>query len=1055
MPTPTPTPAPRPPSRPTGPIRNPGQRQWNQRINRSRPSYANRLHDQESAGSATSYNTKPGGGGGYDFVNSMNSFGNSSGSSADPLTVFGSNPSRGDSNEDIPNNTVNDDAADDATDDARQQEENPSGSWADNTTPGEKVANAAKNIKGGKFGKIGRFGPVGFIIFVMLSLASVVSFFGGPGLMIVHVVETITSKYSLPLASVMESRSHKIIKAKLKNSTTGMCTPVKVRCKYATFSEREIKNLKKAGIEFEGKTKEFGIGSHKWVKPEGLKWTDKSGKTTIITPEEFSKKVKSMPEFAEALHTAYNHHFSSIRNNVFLKLKEKLHISDNKPENLDEKDKNKAAEGISEESRNGRKADKANARTNKDDPNYQGNDPDGCDGECQKKNGITSDLNQAADGTDSEASRLARAAGQSGLETVTKTLKVTGAVDDACSVYGMYKAVSLGVKMVRNVQLMRFAKLTLTVGSMIKAMNEFGNGNSSDVLTPENVALVGTLWTQTMRHTEKDDKGKDVITTTKSGIESFGFRYAAYGDSGIDDAASLYTNGGSFGGSTFGKVNDAITKIVDGIGGRKAADTTCKVNNNIFVQGTVLIGSIALMLIPGAGAAIKASTLVVQAGLQVALQVAQAILPGILADILSGYVLPKTFDELAGEVTGNATVSGAGALMSANSRQSMAPLTASQAQANKPFYDQYQRQYAREQRATHSPFDATSKYTFLGSIYSQFMPTFAKMQTGRLSDIFSAFGKLAAAPSRIFSAKANAAAGETYDTCKDTEYRDLNLATDPFCNVVYGTDNSTEPDELANSLSDSGEVDDEGKPTGEFAKWSKRCNESDTPIGSTGEDSTESDGSECLLGNGKNSGKYATYKVDQLILDSMENGESESDSSSGGSSSGGSASLPTGDAKSLAQQILDNPNITAWDSPRQQLTNTANGQIAIPESIATQYGRNLDPRILQVILLIAQKHKINITSLLRTEMSAGVLSKHPYGKAVDLSPIGGCGDGAGEECIQAIQEMIDANALPAGGGIGQSTCIGRSSINEVIKSKGLVTFRDSCDHLHIDLGDSV
>mgnify|MGYP000897397144 CR=1 FL=1 len=1047
-----PTPTPRPPRRSTSPVRNPGQRQWDQRINRSsRPNYANQLHDQESDGSDASY-AKSSGSGGYDFVNSMNSFGGrssggSSGSGIPGTPTTYSTPDT-ESRDVAPEN--------DATDDTREQEENPSGSWANNTTPaGDDTAKDGKT-KNSKFGKVaGKGGPIGLIMFLLLALASAVSFFGGPGLMIVHITEVITQKFSLPLASVMENRSTKIISAKLKNTTTGVCTPVKVRCKYATFSEREMKKLKKAGIEFEGKTRKFG----KWSKPEKLKWTDKAGKTTTITPENFKRMVKDMPEFAEALHTAYNPRFSSLSNNIFNKLLSKFKASKSKSKALDEKDKNKATEEINKEVKEGKKTTKANTGKNSDDPNYKGDDPDGCDDSCKRKNDVSNDLNQAADGTDSEASKIAKGAGKRGLKTAVGALKLTGAIDDACSVYGMYKAVSLGVKVIRNLQLIRLAiMLTLTTGSMIKAMNEFDNGHSSDTLTPDNVALVGTLWTQTMRHTEKDDKGNDVVTTTKSGIESFGFRYAAYGDSGIDDAASLFTNGGSFGGSTFGKVNDAIQAITDGIGGRKAANKTCKINNNMFVQGAVLVASIAVMLLPGAGQAIKATTLVTQGGLQIALQAAQMILPGILADILSGAIIPTKFDDLAGEVMGNATVSGAGALMSSNGRQSLAPLTASQAQANKPFYDRYQQQYAREQRATHSPFDATSRYTFLGSIYSQFMPTFAKIQTGRLSDIFSAFGKLATAPSRIFSSKAHAATGETYDTCKDAEYRDLNLATDPFCNVIYGTDDSTEPDELINSLSSSGEVDDEGKPTGKFAEWTKRCNESDTPIGSTGEDSTESDGSECLLGNGKNSGRYATYKVDQLILDSMENGDNENNSA-GSTNTGASGSLPTGDAKSLAQQILDNPNITVsegeWNSgnsPKDQLTNTAKGLPALPTPIATQYDRNIDPRILQLILFVAQKHKITITSLLRTTMTAGGWSLHPRGKAVDLSPIGTCGTGGEDECLQAIQEILDANLLPAGGGFGQQYCGNRGSMDAAIMSKGLNTFDDTCSHLHIDLG---
>ena len=209
--------------------------------------------------------------------------------------------------------------------------------------------------------------------------------------------------------------------------------------------------------------------------------------------------------------------------------------------------------------------------------------------------------------------------------------------------------------------------------------------------------------------------------------------------------------------------------------------------------------------------------------------------------------------------------------MSQNAISRMPVLTADQAAQQHAFYENYRKEYARYQRSTHSPLDATSKYTFMGSIYNQFMPTFAKLQSGTLGGMLGALGQIARAPAMIFTTKAKAATGETYDTCKDVEVRALNGATDLFCNYIGGITGpakNAEVDDVINTLDSN--VDDNENPTGDYANWIKRCNESDTPIGNTGTDSTESDGKECMAN--ETNGYYGSRNIDKALVVSMSEG---------------------------------------------------------------------------------------------------------------------------------------------------------------------------------------
>ena len=215
------------------------------------------------------------------------------------------------------------------------------------------------------------------------------------------------------------------------------------------------------------------------------------------------------------------------------------------------------------------------------------------------------------------------------------------------------------------------------------------------------------------------------------------------------------------------------------------------------------------------------------------------------------------------------------------------------------------------------------------------MPTFAKIQSGTLGGMLGALGQIARAPSMIFTTKAKAATGETYNTCKDIEVRALNGATDLFCNYVGGITGpakDAEVDDVINTLDSN--VDDNENPTGDYANWVKRCNESDTPIGNTGTDSTESDGKECMAN--ETNGYYGSRNIDKALATTMSEGFPTTDgsattqqaSTNGGGGSGQAVGEPELDQSQPSAEAAANgqPDPPVWRGlnngalPEDQLT---------------------------------------------------------------------------------------------------------------------------------------
>lgn len=752
-----------------------------------------------------------------------------------------------------------------ASDAVDEQENSTSGSWMNNVT-------GSKSRGGSKFSLKKSGGPVGIIISLVLGLAGVTSFFGGPSLLIVNLAEKINEKFNYQLTT-MDIRTKKIIDAKIKNTTTGICSPVSIRCKYATFSDKEIANFKKAGIEVETDSKTAITGRNKI--------TSMSFEGKPIAPANFVSEMKTNTRFNLAVKQGFNPKFAGFTDSVFNKVATKLRISKRAPfTDADGVSDETRLKRIEEDTKNGRSTGSIDVT---DDPN--------CDAKCQsEKSGTQSDLDKAAseagDGAESQTSKALReldAADFSKLAgSATSIIKVTGVVDNACSVYGMFKAVSMGAKVIRGAQMARFAMVFLTTASMIKA----GDAKADDV------SYLGTMLTQTYR-TQVD--GQSVLT--KAATDSFGYRYTAFGDKGI--ASDTNAMQALVGAGATGKLDGVMATVLGLLGGNtRAADSTCKINNNFFVQGASFVVGVLLWIIPG-GQAVSLAKIGVQAGIAAATFAAQLLLPALLADMIAGRLVDKN---TVGETAGNFIVSGSGHLHSQLAQGGgNAPLRAKQAARYVSQTEAVAQEYRTLDQATHSPFDASNPSTFLGSIYSRFAPFFASTPSTilQLSSIPTAI-----VGSTFANLTPRASADESdFQECKDPDYVAIGVATDPFCNPIFGVPlelAGDDPNAINTRLLNQGLIDEtSGEPVGAYVDFVKNCIDRQIPIGSTGEDSTSDMGESCFITD-KTTGlttqeqttvdMYIHY-IDQRVNFTMENGYSSSSTGQATSTIGASTDV--------------------------------------------------------------------------------------------------------------------------------------------------------------------
>lgn len=912
-------------------------------------------------------------------------------------------------------------------------------------------------------------GPVGGIIGLLLGGAGLISFFGGPGLLIVNFVEQYTEKFNTQLAST-DARMSRIVRAKLDNTTKGCTLPGSVLCKFSTFSQKELDNFEKNNLTAVGAKKTI-TGRYKIT---GLK--KQSG--TVVDAKNFSKELKSDIDFRNSVTKSYGGvggvKLIGLWDKIANTYKGSRGINFSRPfkEGSTDADRKKITDDLS---RGKEQVDSANLTGQCDN----GGNP--CTEEQQKKadadaaeansdtNTLTDEAKAASTAEESASSKIGKGAGSAG--SFVKGLGILGAADSACSFIGFARNVGMVTKTTRLKQMLLFSTIFLTTASMIKA------GDAVD----QDVSYVGDMITQTFQ----DSDG----TVTKSATDSFGYRNAAFGDEGIDEAASPYIIGASFGGEGSSAMKTAMSLIVaaaGGLTGMAAVEKVCGfVNNKFVVVGSMLVG-IATLFLPGANA-VKISS---QVATTTAFMAAQTILLAKVGDIASGVLVGKNDSR---EAVGNImNVASSSLLMGIGNTGGNPILTPTQTKAVLANYNETRLAYAQMERLEKSPFDATSQSTFVGSIYNRFMPYLT--HSGSISGIVSSVvGINRGSVSNFISP--NVTAANTIESCQeqDPDIKEAGFATTEFCVPWTGTDPQyleTDPLKAADFLAEKGYLDSD---TDEFTDKAKpfieSCIERDTtenPYGYTGEDFSKEGGKNCLI-NDSNVAHFApTGKVavrlantasgaddsgdgsdmtnisddakvamyihtqDRRAVEVLENGIPENPSSGqimqqGGTNDGGAAIGVSGSDQELAKMIVANKKITADSRYTAQLQAYANGDFSC----------KINSNILKLIASLGEKHSLNISSLNRyctgVITASGSRSLHYAnggGSAVDFSIIDGTASSGGKSSDIAVYNEALAILPNKKLQLGQINCRPGGAVR-IPTGNSSIEVIDTCNHVHI------
>lgn len=715
-----------------------------------------------------------------------------------------------------------------------------------------KIVKALGKIKTKKVG-VGA-GVIGVIIGTILLIGG----FGGPGLLLVHFSEILTQKFDTQFAS-LDRRMGRMYQNKLDETTKGLCTTsVSLRCRYSTMSDKEIERFKKAGITVNyDETTRF----RNRAKPTSFEFHNpETGKNTVVRANDFNSVRRANPHFRLMLRSAYNPRFVGYSDFIFKKVAGFYNI--NKRKTMSGDTDADRAKHMSDTTKSGVDADGTPQRIT--DPDTQ-TKPDGTPYTPEEIERI----NSAADFADQVTTGGAGGAFKRALSGASNAISVTGWADALCGVYGSVKAVGYAAKVIRAAQIVRYVWFFHNIASQIKDGSEGG-------ADPDDVAYLATVLTTTKRN----EAGE---ITTRAATDSYGYKYAAYGDVGrLPDRALPYLAGGGMGGQLTG----LMATLNSSLGG--APNKTCGFVRNPWVSGVGLAAGIALMLIPGVNVAWSAKTAVVAAG-NVALELAIAFLPALLQDIVAGTIVDPA-DPPVGEDAGNLAASGAAQLAGTTAQYGgNAPMTHEQAVAFEYLRGEITAAYAEEERLARSPFDPSSQYTLVGSVVASILPSmnsFTSVASG-----LSSLTSLASRSVAQLSPSAKAITEEQYrlslGICDDAEYTDIYgdgsnvpIAVTPFCNVIYGMPppwlNSSVTEPLDHIIGQYDEETGAPLPGSAYETFVNDCILRTAPLGGALDpDQQGSNGAECV-GNDVNKWYYLAW-MDRRVGFTQDEDEAETD----------------------------------------------------------------------------------------------------------------------------------------------------------------------------------
>jgi hypothetical protein len=920
--------------------------------------------------------------------------------------------------------------ADSSKEDANIKKLQERESEGDNTASGDFKSNytGAKSKKSKVKAKVWfkRAGPLLGVGGTVGLLGLAITVLTTPSLLIVQMKEMMAGKFNTQLSS-MDVRSNKLLLSKINGATKGLCTSkVSVMCRFSSMNDKQVQGLKDAGFTFNDEKKNI-LGRTTFSSLE------LDGKT--IDARNYNSIIKSDSVVRSKFKIGYNPEYAGVDGKAWAAVAKKFKISKQAPD-LGGENPDKAKVKLQDIAKEGMVDDSSSGSVIKEGDNKDPN----CTSNCQKytqadvdaANGAASTL--ATEGKSGSAGSTVKAAigdlsAKIAAGSAGSAVKITGIADSTCTAIGALNTLTYAAKAIRTLQLVRYMMVFSSVADSIKA-----GGNPK----PEDVAFLGTILTTTIA--SKTDPTKKSIG---SATDSFGYKYAAYGDSSASKNSMNIANRFMAGGGMVGDLSNFSNTVYgffspgNRAGARSAAHQTCGVLANPVVQGVSILVGIGALFIPGVNVGVELA----KAAFIGAMGIGISMIPSLVADIVAGTVT----DGIVGEESGDAIASGAGSLLSDSlaGQNGAAPMTKADTLAYNNLQTSTNDQYIADELQTTSPLDGTNPHTFIGSIVASLLPV--SSGSNPLNGLASLLGSSLKSIIPTSKAASNEDYAKSLDVCQDPDAIDGKFAVDPFCNVIRGIPPqylNRDPIDIANALYASGDIDENGTPQTAYADFISKCMTSSDPLGYSGTGFDPEQAKACVI-NDSNANYYLNYMDQRIDL-----GMSKEDT---GEATSTAATLT--DKKALAQKIVAKNKVSYMDNSQPTLDKIANGS-SDPNTMPC--GINLN--ILQIIDKITDTHSITISDINRlcngTVYASGNGSRHNAGNgsAIDIAVIDGKAtngrDANAISIINLVMPILSQAATSSGSysQVGQVECGNTPPL-----AAGVTAFNDSCTHLHLDV----
>lgn len=696
--------------------------------------------------------------------------------------------------------------------------------------------------------------------------------FFSPGLFLVNFKEQITENLNDQL-HVMDERSSVLLRAKMKDMTSGSCGAIKIQCRFSTITDKQVEKFKAAGIEVKTTPKE----ERRWFNGSRgqileINYVNNDGVTSIKTADELHKNLLSNVPFRSAVVKGYNPLFASVSDKVALGVMKKLKVTKGlvvTGENDEERRKKlDAAVGGVE---NG--TDKSVVIKKDENGKELYYDSDG--------NELTKEQYDAGKQQSERIEEYSKNGGTSAvLKNAAKGASIIGYMDAACTVYNSFRLVSGLSKVEKAAQAARVASsLVLTPADA----NKVGDINPDDLEYIGNVLMTPLASSTVLDPSKINEPGSAsnpaTMEDTEAGMNAMdgpGYRMMAYGEApDLSPRASQFMIGGGSVAILDGVLAGVATIVNLGDPNPQAVSEKCGYIQNPVVR----FAGLAIGIVAGVGSAGLVTALSI--GGSTAIAVALPFLESQAADVLAGNV----FKGIDGVNAGDAAVVGSVALFGSIAQaRSLKPLSAEEgmkyaaaSQASRSRYVESQQYLARA-----TPFDIANKYSFMGSIASTIAPIAQQSKTSASVAMMNVASLIPSAFSGMFStAKADRTLDENYyKKCNDAGYKTLGLGADVFCGVHYGIDEEDlkiMPNTIVDYMVANNEIDVESeygdaKDNGRewnYVKYLKECPNRSVGWGEGGEN--QGNGWDCIDPAKEAQNRYyRLYTIDKTVDASME-----------------------------------------------------------------------------------------------------------------------------------------------------------------------------------------